>query len=214
MWPRRRRRSGGRELSTRTGEALLHDGVAPLGSGPVAQRPDLAPNLTVDLAGDAPVPVRGESSSTCSARRRHAARAAFAVRVPALDRRSEVHDCTHRRALGDPPGAGVRAAATDRGNVRPARDLSSMIATRHRRATWASGSGARSPNRGSCRKRWTGSTLPIPRSAGTSSDRPATPDAGRMAGDAGCGHDCARTHIRLKRVRSAGSSASRMTGQL
>jgi len=41
------------------GEALLHDGVAPVGSGLSVSTPTLPLTLTVDLAGDAPVPVRG-----------------------------------------------------------------------------------------------------------------------------------------------------------
>ncbi|HET7055450.1 MAG TPA: VWA domain-containing protein, partial [Thermomicrobiales bacterium] len=41
------------------GESLLHDGVAPVGSGLVVNSPVLPLTLTVDLAGDAAAPVRG-----------------------------------------------------------------------------------------------------------------------------------------------------------
>ena len=40
-------------------EALLHDAVAPIGTGFYASAPVLPLTLTVDLAGDAPAPVAG-----------------------------------------------------------------------------------------------------------------------------------------------------------
>jgi hypothetical protein len=42
-----------------TQEALLHDGVAPIGGGLLAQAPAMPLALTGDLAGDAPAPVAG-----------------------------------------------------------------------------------------------------------------------------------------------------------
>ena len=94
------------------GEALLHDGVAPVGSGLSVSGADLAVDPDCRSGWGCPgsgARLHPQSDGVLWL----AAGAGPRVRVPALDRRRHLHDGLERRALGDSARAGLPVTAND-----------------------------------------------------------------------------------------------------
>ena len=104
-----------------TREDALHDGFSLSAAGFATSSASLPITLTVDLAGDKPVPIARHDPRP-GRRRRQAGRRARCLRAAPLHRRGHVHARARRSPEHADGGAGLRARRADRGYPRPAAD--------------------------------------------------------------------------------------------